>query len=451
MNTTARRLLVLTSVCVTAALAFSGCATSGTTTPATKDGPVSQADIDKAMKTPTTLTMWSWLPDLQDEIDLFEAKYPAIKVKLVNTSNGTTQYPKLRSALTAGKGAPDVAHIEYAFLPGFRQTGGLADLTPYGAADLKDQFVPWVWGQVSTKDGIWAVPQDSGPMGTLYREDLFTAAGIKDVPATWDEFATTAKTYHEKTGQYLTNIPGDASDQMLGLFWQAGAKPFTFDGDKTVSIDLDSAAAKKVMGYWQDLIKSGAVSTDAGWNDNWYQGLAKGKYGTWLTAAWAPVFLSGTVKDTAGKWRAAELPQWKAGEHASGNWGGSSTAVIATSEHKIAAYELAKFLNTDSESTAMLTSKQSLFPTTTHALTAPAFADQKVDFFGGQQVNKVFADISATVDPDFTWPPFMEYVASSYTETVGDAIVNGGDMVGALTKWDQAVETYAKQQGFTVK
>ena len=56
--------------------------------------PVSQEDIDKAMSTPTELTFWTWVPDIQNQVDLFEAKYPAIKVKVENVGQGLAALPE---------------------------------------------------------------------------------------------------------------------------------------------------------------------------------------------------------------------------------------------------------------------------------------------------------------------------------------------------------------------
>lgn len=440
--------MTLGAVALVSALALSGCAPSSSGTSST--APVSQADIDKAMNTETTLTFWSWVPDIQKEVDLFEAKYPKIKVDVVDTSGGTQQYPKLRAALKAGKGAPDVAQIEYQYIPSFRQTQSLADLTPYGAADTKDQFVDWIWNQVADDKGVWAVPQDAGPLGNLYRSDIFKAAGV-EAPETWADYATAAQTIKDKTGSYIADLPGNDPGQMVGFFWQAGAKPFGYDGDKTVTVNLDSPETQKVVSFWQDLVKKDLVSTDADFNDEWYQGLAQGKYASWQVAAWGPIFLQGTAKNTSGNWTAAKIPQWKAGEDVSGNWGGSTSAVMESSQNKIAAYEFAKFLNTDSESALMLANEQFLFPTTKATLTDPAFVDQSSEFYGGQKVNEFFAGVSETVDKDFQWLPFMDYVYSSYTETLGKAISEKGDMTAGLTAWQSAVESYAKQQGFTVQ
>ena len=93
--------------------------------------------------------------------------------------------------------------------------------------------------------------------------------------------------------------------------------------------------------------------------------LNSGKYATWITAAWGPVFLQGSAKSTSGKWRAAPLPQWDASKPASGNWGGSTTAVIKGTKNPIAAAKFAEFLNTDPQTTKMFTTLQFFFPATT--------------------------------------------------------------------------------------
>ena len=101
------------------------------------------------MKAPVTITFWTWPPNAQWEVNLFEQAHPDIKVNLVNAGQGTPEYTKLRTALTAGTGAPDVVQIEYQYIPTFALTGKLVDMSKYGAGALKDQFVPWTWSQVT--------------------------------------------------------------------------------------------------------------------------------------------------------------------------------------------------------------------------------------------------------------------------------------------------------------
>ena len=287
-------------------------------------------------------------PTSRTRSKLFEEKYPEIDVKVENVGQGLPHYQKLRSAIEAGEGAPDVAQIEYQYIPSFVLPESLLDLTPYGADDLSGDYVDWAWNQVSPDDEVWAIPQDVGPMGNLYREDILAAAGITEPPATWDEYATAAKAVKDATGSYISNLGATQAGQMIGFFWQAGVKPFGYDGEDTVTIDVNSDEAKQVASYWTDLIQQDLISTDVDFNDTWYQGLASGKYAGWLTAAWGPIFLQGTAEDTSGLWRAAPLPQWDARATRSRATGAARpTRCSRRAKNPIAAYELAKFINND--------------------------------------------------------------------------------------------------------
>ncbi|MEU9019406.1 extracellular solute-binding protein [Actinomadura sp. NPDC048394] len=437
------------ALAISAVLVAGGCSSSKDSEKPAAPKAVSQTEIDAAMNTPTTLDFWTWVP-IQDEIKLFEQKYPKIKVNVINNADASQQYVKLRAALKARKGVPDVAQIGYDRLPSFTQTKSLLDLTSYGAANLKSQYVESIWSQVEQNGGVWAIPQDSGPLGTLYRSDIFKKAGV-ETPKTWADFVTAAQEIKSKTGAYVTNLPGNDMPQLLAYFSQAGASPFSYDGKQTVGVNVDSAIPQKVVGYWQDLISKGLVSTDPDFTDAWYQGLSRGKYASWLAAAWGPVFLQGTAKNTSGKWSVATLPQWEAGQNVSANWGGSSDAVMAGSQHPIQAYMLAKFINGDPASTLKLANDQFLFPTTKSTLADPKFTDEKAPFYGGQQVNKLFAGVSGTVAQNQQWLPFMDYANSAYDETLGKAISDHADLKAALTAWQKKLVDYAKQQGFTVK
>jgi multiple sugar transport system substrate-binding protein len=430
------------------ALVLAGCSPAGDTA---APEPVEGDAIEEALNTPTELTFWTWVPDIDKEVALFEEKYPAIDVTVENVGQGLAHYQKMRSALEAGTGAPDVVQIEYQYIPSFLLGGSLLDLAPYGANDIEGDFVDWAWNQVSPGDEVWAIPQDVGPMGNLYREDILAEAGVTEPPRTWEEYATAAEAVKENTDSYISNLGATQAGQMVGFFWQHGVKPFGYDGEETVSIEVNSDGAKEVAAYWQDLVQRDLVSTDVDFNDQWYQGLAGGKYAGWLTAAWGPVFLQGTAADTSGLWRAAPLPQWNEGDEVAGNWGGSSNAVLSSTENPIAAYELAKFINHDEESALMLATEQFLFPPQRSVLENPEFSEQEPEFYGGQQVNALFAEISETVDTEFQWLPFMDYVYSSYEEIMGKAIADGGDLSAALDAWQDALVTFAESQGFTVE
>ncbi|MDX3451026.1 extracellular solute-binding protein [Streptomyces sp. ME02-8801-2C] len=447
-----RRLLLTAAGAASLGAALTACGGGGSGSGSTSSKPVSQADIDKAMKTPTELTFWTWVPNIEQEIALFEKKYPAIKVKAVNAGQGVPEYTKLRTALKAGSGAPDMVQIEYQAIPTFTITDSLLDLRPYGAAALKSQFVDWTWGQVSGSNGeLWAIPQDTGPMGMLYRQDIFDKHGI-EVPKTWDEFAEAARKLHKADPNvYLTNLAANQVAAWHGMLWQAGAKPYVTSGKSDITISVDDAVSKKLGAFWGGLAQEGVIGVEPDFTDSWYAALNKGKYATWMTGAWGPAFLSGSAKDTSGKWRAAPMPQWDAAKPSAGNWGGSTTAVIRSTKNPIAAAEFAKFLNSDPESAKMFATKQFFFPATKALLADASYIGDTPAFYGGQKVNEVFAGISEEVNPAFQWPPFLDQVATDWTETVGRSLARKTDTVAALEGWQTRITTFAKSQGFTVK
>jgi multiple sugar transport system substrate-binding protein len=399
---------------------------------------------------PATITFWSWVPGIKDEVQLYNDTHKNVTVKYVNAGQGADEYTKLRTALKADKGVPDVVQIEFQYIPSFTQIDALADISEYGANDVKNEYVDWTWSQVSEGDKVYAIPQDSGPMALLYRKDIFDKYDLK-VPKTWDEFASEAAKLHEADPDtYMTDFAANDGGWITGLMWQAGSRPFDVNGAK-ISINMNDQGAMQVANYWQGLIEDGTVSTDPDFTNDWYSGLGKGKYATWITAGWGPVFLKGVAGESAGKWRAAPLPQWKAGENVSANWGGSTSAVTAASEEPEAATEFAIWLNKNEKSVDMLTTKSNLFPVQENRLNSPDFVNAKLAFAGGQKVNSVFIDASNNVNKGFEWSPFQDYVYTQLAEKVDDAAKGDTTFPEAMDKVQNNVTGYAKEQGFKVQ
>jgi multiple sugar transport system substrate-binding protein len=404
----------------------------------------------KSRSQAVTLTFWSWVPHLNEAVSLFNKSHPDIQVKVVNVGQGGTEYTKLRTALKAGKGAPDVVQIEFQYVPTFTTIKGLADLSQYGAGAIGKDYVPWTWAQVSDGSKVWAIPQDSGPMGLLYRKDILAKYGIA-VPRTWAEYAAAAiKLHRADPKSYLTNFAANDGGWITGLLWQAGSRPFTVDGT-TVQIRIDDAAALRVANFWEKLVRSGAVATTPDFTNQWYTGLNKGTYASWVTAAWGPVFLSGLAAKTSGNWRAAPMPQWTAGANVSANWGGSTSAVTARSSHPKEAAEFAIWLNHNATAVHTLDTKNFLFPVLTSELTSSGFKNASLPFYGGQKVNQVFIASSSKVDLRFKWSPFQDYVYSQLQEQLGLAAQGKQSFAAALHKVQERVVSFAKEQGFTVK
>ena len=399
---------------------------------------------------PVTLTMWAWLPHMDDEIAMFEAANPGIKINVVDAGQAAPEYAKLRTALKAGTGAPDIVQIELSMVSTFVEIKGLADLAPFGAAKMAPEFVGWSWQQVTAASAVHAIPWDSGPMGQIYREDIAQANGFTP-PKTWDEFGETALKV-AKSGKDVTlcNATFSEGAWVTALLWQAGWRPFKVDGDR-LEITINDAVAKRFCAFWQKLIDAKAVDTSPGFTTDWFESIARGRFAIWLIAAWGPVFLSQFAQASAGKWRVAGLPQWDTAKPSNGNWGGSTLAVTAQCAHKKEAADAVMWLLGQRAPAEAYVKKQFLFPVQEDLLNDEAFLKTPFAFYGGQAINTVFAEGAAAVGTDFEWSPFNDYFFAQLGQACGSAASGGGTLAAAFETLQSRITRFARQQGFTVK
>lgn len=428
---------------VLSAVVLSGCSSTGS------DGGSAAASCTPA-EGKVDLSFTSWIPGIEEVVDVWNKANPDIQVKVQTGPNGNSgTYQNFFNQLKAGN-APDLGQIEYDALPNFRVQNGLMDL---GACDevmaAKDDFVDWTWGQVSLgeSDSVYAVPQDSGPMAMFYRADLFEQNGIA-IPTTWAEYKEAAKQVRA-TGAYITNFSQGDINQFAGLVWQAGGSWFKNDGSDW-TVDLTDPASKQVADYWQDLIDEDLVSTVPTWTTEWDNAYNSSAAWTWNSAVWGANSIASGAPDTAGKWAVAKAPQWKAGDSAAGNWGGSSTAVFTGSEHPYEAAKFALWLNTSDEALTMLNKSANIYPATKDGLNLPVLKEG-VDFYGGQPIYDVFAEASSEVSEDFAWGPTMTQTYNDVSDGFKAAVSGNGTLLDALTKGQSATIDALKAQSIPVK
>ncbi|MEU1196498.1 sugar ABC transporter substrate-binding protein [Streptomyces sp. NPDC005813] len=446
MHMNPRRLL--RGLALVSAIALGATACGGSDDGDAAQKAVSAKDIDAALKKGGNLTVWAWEPTLKQVVADFEKEHPAVHVKLVNAGTGNDQYKALQNAISAKKGVPDVAQIEYYALGQYALTKGLDDLNPYGADKVADKYSPGPLNAVKAgTDNIYALPMDSGPMALFYNKKVFDKYKIK-VPTTWDEYLTAARDLHKADPKaYIANDTGDAGET-TSLLWQAGSRPYKVDGT-TVKIDFSDAGAKKYTEVWQKLIDEKLLAPITGWSDDWYKGLGDGTIATLATGAWMPANFASGVKAASGDWRAAPLPAWTAGDKASAENGGSSLALPALGKNKELAYAFVEYANAGKGVQTRLAA--GAFPATTADLQSSSFQNTEFPYFGGQKANKVFADSAANVAADWSYLPYQVYANSIFNDTVGKAYVSGTKLTAGLQSWQDASVKYGNEQGFTVQ
>jgi multiple sugar transport system substrate-binding protein len=420
-------------------LALAGCSSGD-------DGSGAGAERTPGQK--VQLVFWSWVPGVDKAVALWNSQNPDVQVKLEKIPAGSSGgYAKMHAALQAGKGAPDLAQVEYQNIPEFLLDGGLVDLSKHDVNDSQDKFIDWQWRQVAYGDGVFAVPQASGPMGFFYRSDLFKKWGIAP-PKTWADYKTAAATIRQKDPKaYIGTFPPGNSAWFTALAWQAGAKWFSVDGDTWV-VNIDTPQTRKVAEYWDGLIRDKLVATEPDFANAWYKHLQDGQIAGWVSAQWGDAILTGNAPKTSGHWAVAPMPQWDSSQFASANWGGSSTAVLKGAKYPDEATKFAVWLNTDPKSIDLLIQGGYGWPAAKDALQGSAL-DKAYPFFGGQRINDTFAKADAAIDKDWAWIPTTPAVYQHLNDGFQRAIAGQGTFVDAVK--DAQAKTVADLQAKGLK
>lgn len=402
----------------------------------------SQADIDAALAKGGTLTWWTWGDKDQEKADAFIKENPKVKIDVVKMDNPDAVVTKVQNAVKAGTGAPDLIPVEYQTVPQLAMGGALADMSGWGFDEKAGaDFIPSAWEGMQFGGKQLGIPLDSGPMVLIYNKELFDAAGITEVPKTWDEYAAAAAAIHTYDPEAYIANQGDAGF-MTSMMWASGGKPFQIDGD-AVTINLTDPGTTKFTDLWSGMLDKGELSTLSTWSDEWTKALQQGKLGTLMMGGW---MITGMDDNSHGNWRVAQLPSWD-GKPASAMNGGSGLAVSAQSKNKALAAGFLQFMATGVGRDMQNTSG---FPGTTKIMDDPAWLDREFAAYDGQKANQEGKTSAENVLAGWQYLPFQGYANNIFGDTAGKAMADGTSLKDGLIAWQDDLVKYGNEQGFSV-
>lgn len=339
------------------------------------------------------LVVWSWdvaAKSLQETAEKFKQKYPNVDIQVEDLGDSQV-YDKLTTGLAANVGLPDVVTIEGERVATFvsKFPKGFVDLTN----DInKSDFLPVKISECTVNGKVVAYPWDGAPAGLYYRKDLFEKAGIKaeDIK-TWDDFIEAGKKM-DKTGVKMVPI-AISKNEMLYREILAEMNSFYFDKDgKTI---LNSEESIKAMELVKKMVDANIYFDNTNW-DGLVTATKSGKIATVPSAVWWSGTLQDECPEASGKWAVMRLPAVEAGGKTAAVNGGSNLMVPAATQNQRAAVEFVKFAMTDKDSLINGFSKYGLYPSYIPVYSDPIF-DKGVEYFGGQKVWKLFAEIGKEV------------------------------------------------------
>ncbi len=456
MASTMKNLLAATSagILLVALAACTPDVSSGTSTDSAAGGDAGSCSNTIVHPDAPQVSVWAWYPNINTVVDMFNKSHDNVQVCWSNAGQGGDEYAKFSTAIAAGTGAPDVIMLEAEVLPGFEIQNALVDLSQHGADKVKGNFSDGAWKDVSSGSSVYAIPVDGGPMAMIYRADIFKKYGIA-IPTTWDEYAAAAQKLKDAGGPFMGDFGSNVPAWFTALMTQNGQTAWNYDSSnpQSIGIKLNDAGSQKVASYWQDLVSKKLVDTQDQFTTDYVAGLANGSYATYVSAAWAPGYLTGAGGAATGgaEWQVAPLPQWDASKPVSVNWGGSTFAVTTQAKDKDLSSTVAMELYASQEELQDGIDTQTIFPLNQQVLTSQSFADAPIAFFNGQKANGEVYIPAENAYPGYTYSPFTTYYYSELTKSMVSIIDGSKTGPQALDDLQSTMTEYAKSQGFTVK
>ncbi|MER5601551.1 ABC transporter substrate-binding protein [Streptomyces sp. NPDC002265] len=364
--------LVLTASAILLTTACTGQSGSGASDDASKE---------------TTINFWhAWsapseVKAVQALVDGFEKKHPNIHVDVV----GNVTDDKINQALRAGGAkAPDVISSFTTNNVGkFCSSGALTDLNPFfekSGIDPATTF-PKAMNEYTQFDGDrCAAPLLGDAYGLYYNKTAFAKAGIKNPPRTWSEFEADAKK--------LTIAKGDSYTQ-LGFMpdyhgWESTTEhyfgqfsPTYFDSSGKSNLAKDPAfkagftLQKKLvdeLGGFQRLEKFRSTLGDE-WGPK--HPFHTGQVAMQLDGEWRLGMATEAKPDFEIGVAPLPVPDDQASQYGKGYITGTITGIAANSSKQNAAWELVKYMTTDTDAVVDFSNAIHNVPSTLAALKSP--------------------------------------------------------------------------------
>lgn len=393
----------------------------------------------------TELTFWSWRPEdkafYEKQIAIFEKTNPSISIKL--TPYVATEYNAIViTALAAGKG-PDIVQLRpYGGMSNLSDAGNFLPLTTKDVPALA-KLAPGILAaaQGYTDKRQFGIPYAASVMGVWYNPELFTKAGIKTNPTTWDSFMKTLDRLKAAGIQPLANSSGNPGNGP-GLEQMHATIAPTFYGGNTFYNDLVAGRTTFTNKAYVDGLE--AVKTLSKYFPEGHEGISYDTARTLFATGKAAIYIGGNYELTYFKQKnpTASIGWFPAPAKSAGSpkfvtaWGDGSYAINAKTDNKAAAL---KFLN-------FLASKKYVQAMADEIFIIPVAPNMKIN-------DPVVAKINAARGQFST--PFLNVVgfrfgtptSSNILQPGLQKLVSGGTTAAALAKDTQAaVASWYKPQ-----
>ncbi|QSJ21070.1 ABC transporter substrate-binding protein [Nostoc sp. UHCC 0702] len=260
------------------------------------------------------LTLWQGVnppPNrdvLQKLVDKFNRTHPNIQVESLYVGQQDQQMPKILAAVV-GDAPPDILWYNPTIAGQLVELDALITLDEMlENSPVKAEIDPTLYGSMEYKGKIWSVPFATNNIGILYRPSLFKAAGITELPETWQEFEQVAKQLTKDTNgdgridQYGMFLPLGKGEYTvftwLPFMWSSSGELINGDSQNAAGVILkDNQGAIAALQYWYNLIENGSAVLSGPERGYETEPLVTGKVAMQLNGPWTLGELQATGVD----------------------------------------------------------------------------------------------------------------------------------------------------------
>ncbi len=223
----------------------------------------------------TRITLWQGVnppPNrdvLQVLVDRFNREHPDIQVESLYVGQAEQQLPKILAAVV-GNVPPDLLWFNATITGQLVELDAIRPLEDWlTALPVRDEIDPVLFGSMEYQGHTWSVPFGANNVAIFYRPSLFKAAGITQLPQTWEELRQVARKLTIDTngdkrvdqhGMLLPLGKGEfAVFLWLPFMWSSGGELVNAGKQEAAAVCLDNQGAKAALQFWRNLIEDGSA------------------------------------------------------------------------------------------------------------------------------------------------------------------------------------------------
>jgi ABC-type glycerol-3-phosphate transport system substrate-binding protein len=337
-----------------------------------------------------------WFRSMADDYN--KEKDANFELNVSEIAYGDMHDKTLIALQSGGVGAPDLVDLEQGRFGGFLrgEDPGLVDLADrLKEGGYLDQLVAAREALYSYQGKIYGIEHALTPVVLYYRHDLYAAKGVDPQSfATWDDYVAGTQQVVSEDVLGMTFPPHDV------LLRQRGSDYFDADGNVTI----DSADSIETMDWilalrdTHKILSQGPDSSEAYW-----AAIQDGKIVSQVGADWYAGFFKDNAPNGKGQWMAVALPAFSAGGIRTSCFGGTGSCIVKTSKFVDDCWAFQEYSMLSVEGNVRRFEMTNLFPPF-----IPAMENERLhkadEYFNGQDLGKVFADVGPQVPPQYQSP-----------------------------------------------